>query len=408
MKKHFSSLFLSFFFLSSCIHAPPQGNDIASMSAPTVDTRLPYPLAVVLAHDIDSRTQIERGGSEKPGVYRVWIPEYNYKPNEFLAQFNDDPFKYFSYPILVLISPPFFSYAWDEVANSYDPESTRALDEKLKTKSRALYEYLDSPATKRYDTYSNEYVWSENKRKTYAKWSKVWGQLRGWQIEYFAPLAGQILSFDYDLSLSLKLLKHPPPPKVVKQQRFESTRHYKAMVKKASIKARKYANYLRKANAEIINKIGKKENLIIYRTFSLYFGPPKVLKTSYDPDARLFGVVIGGKNGGEFDFMLADRIMNDQAPDYEKRLLNASPLIYLRLSKGTLYLDGGYLIFGDGTQERILPYRKKGYVLKEDAVASFPALRSPDFGTPSIKDNARMNREGASIEKDTVYFRGQQ
>ena len=123
--------------------------------------------------------------------------------------------------------------------------------------------------------------------------------------------------------------------------------------------------------------VSSRERLIIYRVFVLYYGTPRLGGASYDPDSRLFSVKIVGNNVGIFNSMLADRIMNDQAKQYERRIKKAKLRVYLRLSKGVLFLDGGYLIFPDGTRERLLPYHKKEFQLKHIVVAVFPRISVP-------------------------------
>ncbi|MHB1286774.1 MAG: hypothetical protein ACYCYP_09490 [Leptospirales bacterium] len=279
-------------------------------------------------------------------------------------------------------------------------------------KAEDFYRDLNKPRSGTYDSYNNEYLWTGKKNPISRKWGSLWSKsYKGHERDetHFPFVSEQVIQGDFLEDVRDKMRGKSPPELNIKQSRFESTRQYLHRVDSLKEKLTSYKATLSDKERKSYEAVESREKLIIYRLFVLYFGRPRITKINYDPDTRLFGIRVEGSYGGVFRFTLPDRIMNAEAPDYEKRIRKASVKILLRVSGGNLYIDGGYLVFPDGTQERILPFHEKAYQPKDITIASFPKIEVPKFLPPRrILPNERMKSEGEKIVRDTVYFQGLQ
>ena len=380
---------------------------------------LPGQVAVILAKSINHRAEVEQSGQLSSFQYLVWTPQVVYRPNKIMQDFQQNVGTFSAiwvgitvYPIALLADPPFFSYAWVEVKGSVDASRTNQLRKSLVGKAKNFYRDLNKPQSGTYDSYNNEYLWMGKKNPISQKWGSLWSKsYKGQERDetHFLSVSERVIQGDFLEDVQDKLLGQSPPALNIKQSRFESTRQYLHRVDSIKEKLTSYQNTLSGMERKSFEAVESREKLIIYRIFVLYFGRPRITKINYDPDTRLFGIRVEGSYGGVFRFTLADRIMNEEAPDYEKRIRKASVKILLRVSGGNLYIDGGYLVFSDGTLERILPFHEEAYQSKDITIASFPKIEVPKFLPPKrILSNERMKSEGEKIVRDSVYFQGLQ
>ena len=234
------------------------------LSAPAFNVFLPFPVVKALGKSIDSKAKLENEELDRPGIVRAWISKYNYKPNEFIAQFEDDPFlkytSFYFYPFLVVISPPFFPYSWEEVKGSFDPVHTKAFDKELRNQSRQFYEYLDRSSSLNLDSYNNEYIWNDfiSPGDT-KKWNHIWedaykGNYGKWEEE-FSSLAKTMVIFDYEVLFAKLISSHSAPETSISQGKYESTRHYKKRVMQASEKANSYAVFLSTTKKDALKRV---------------------------------------------------------------------------------------------------------------------------------------------------------
>lgn len=274
---------------------------------------------------------------------------------------------------------------------------------------KEFYWDLNQPQSENYDAYSNEYLWMTKEAWISERYGRIWKKLYSGRRDEakFIFICQQIIQGDFLNAVKDRMQGTPPPELNIKQMRFESTRHYFSREASAGKKLTSYKNILSRNERKTYRDLELREKLIVYRLFVLYFGRPVITNISYDPDTRLFGIRVEGKNGGVFRFTFADRIMNEVAPAYEKKIRKASVKILLRASGGRLYIDGGSLLFPDGTSERILPFHEEDYHPKDVTIANFPKIKVPNFSPPEkILSNERMKLEGKKIVRDTVYFQG--
>jgi hypothetical protein len=316
------------------------------------------------------------------------------------------------YPILIVAYPPFFDYSWVEVSgNVVDPPTTRQLVKSLVGKAEDFYQDLNRPRSEEYDSYNNEYLWTSKRPRISRKWGTVWKKSYGGDDSHFISVSEQIIRGDFLEDVRDGMRGQSLPALDIKQSRYESTRHYFHRVALAKQELASYRNTLERVKRKAYKDVESREKLIIYRLFVLYYGQPTITNINYDPDSRLFGVSVEGTNigKGDFHFTLADRVMNQDAPDYEKKIKKASVKILLRVSGGNLFIDGGYLLLPDGTTERMLPFHETAYQPKDITVATLPKVEVPTFPPPKkILPNQRMKSEGEKILRDTIYFQGLQ
>jgi hypothetical protein len=380
---------------------------------------LPGQVAVTLAKSINHQADIEQSGQLSSFQYLVWTPQMVYRPNKIMQDVQQSIGIFSSvwvgitvYPIALLADPPFFSYAWVEVKGSVDASRTNQLRKSLVGKAEDFYRDLNKPQSGTYDSYNNEYFWTEKKTTMSQKWDTLWSKsYKGQERDdtHFLSVSERVIQGDFLEDVRDKMRGQTLPALDIKQSRFESTRQYLHRVDSIKEKLTSYKNTLSDIEHKSYIAVESREKIIIYRLFVLYFGRPKITKINYNPDSRLFGIRVEGSYGGVFRFTLADRIMNAEAPDYEKRIRKAAVKILLRVSGGNLYIDGGYLVFPDGTLERILPFHEEAYQSKEIIIASFPKIEVPKFSHPKrILSNKRMKSEGEKIVRDTIYFQGLQ
>jgi len=278
-----------------------------------------------------------------------------------------------------------------------------ALPRSISGKAKEFYRDLNRPQSKNFDAYNNEYLWTKKGSPILQKWGSSFSGKSGFQ---FLAVSEQIIQGDYLEEVWDRMKGVSLPELDIKQSKFESTRHYLHREESTKEELNSYRNTLLSNERKAYKAVELREKLIVYRFFVLYFGRPIITNISYDPDTRLFGIRVEGKNG-IFRFTLADRIMNEVAPAYEKKIMKASVKILLRASGGRLYIDGGSLLFPDGTSERILPFHEEDYHPKDVTIASFPKIKVPKFSPPEkILSNERMKSEGKKIVRDTVYFQG--
>ena len=274
---------------------------------------------------------------------------------------------------------------------------------------KGFYRDLNRPKSINYDDYSNEYFWMTKKSRISRKWGMYFqSSYTGKRDDLnFLSVSEQIIKGDYLKEVQDRMQGQSLPELDIKQSRFESTRHYLHREESAKEELTSYKNTLSRNEQKAYSTVESREKLIIYRLFVLYFGQPIITNISYDPDSRLFGLQVEGQSGGVFRFILADRIMNEVAPVYERKIRKASVKILIRASGGRLYIDGGSLVFPDGATERILPFHEEDYHLKDVTIASFPKIKVPEFSSPEkILPNKRMKSEGKRIVNETVYFQG--
>lgn len=421
MRKAFI-LSLLFLVLPGCLLNNESGLQKIGKQERVQDTQLllPLPGRVVMniVKSLNDHAKVTQSGLDSSSFqYYVWVPQFTYIPNNIFPNdvFNSEniwqiPEGLFFYPLFVLFWPPFLDYSWKEIKGSTDISRTEQLRKKLIAKEQNFYRDLNRPQSKGYDSYSNEYLWTTKSTRISIKWGSIWresykGERRN-QAQ-FLSISERIIQGDFLEGVQDRMRGRPTPELNIKQSRFESTRHYLHRMGSAKEKLNSFKNTLFRMERKEYKAVEAREKLIIYRLFVLYFGRPIIAKISYNPDTRLFGIRVKGKYGGVFLFTLADRIMNEEATDYEKRIEKASPKILLRVSGRRLYIDGGYLVFSDGTMERILPFHEAAYQSKDITIASFPKIEVPKFSPPKkILPNERMKSEGEKIVSDTVYFQG--
>jgi len=384
MKKILSFLLLLILF-SGCAVLPPSEEDLAEQEkVRTTPVFIPLPEHVVYHLGLSDNpwAHIEQADQNSPFQYIVWSPPAVYIP--IVGVFQE-----ISYTNLVDIS------------------ATKKLRKILLEKARDFYRDLDRPQSKNYDSYNNEYLWTSKPSRIVRDWENDWIE----SYARFSSVSGQIIQEDFLEDVNERMRKTPVPTLDIRQSKYESTRHYLHRAAWAKQELASYKISLSQAKNEAYRDVESREKLMICRLFTLFFGTPKITKIDYDPDSRLFGIEVGGAygGGGVFHFMLADRIMNSEAPEYEKKIRRASVKVLLRVSGGNLFIDGGSLILPDGTMERILPFYEGDYQPKSVTVATLPEIKVPAFRPPrQILPNQRMKSEGEKILRDTVYFRGLQ
>ncbi|MHB8369362.1 MAG: hypothetical protein ACYDBP_06660 [Leptospirales bacterium] len=299
-----------------------------------------------------------------------------------------------------------------QIPGSVNIEQTLNLQAKLQKDISNFYKDLNRTESRHYDQYNNEYLWSPSSYSVNQKWKKFLDKENHYEIlgrVDFLKLASNLIRGDYVEEFDTETKVLPKPNIEVKQSEFESTRHFLYRLQGAKTRFVAYQQEFQSREVEAVKVVEKREKLLVYRAFVLYFGEPEIAEVHYDPDTRLFAFRIKGTRGGSFRFISADRIMNDQAPEYKQELEKASPKILLRVSERKLLLDGGYLELQNGSSLRILPLRTEFYQTKNVALGSFPRIRVPEVLSPeTIAPNSRMKREGEKIVRDTVYFQGLQ
>ena len=276
-----------------------------------------------------------------------------------------------------------------------------------------FYGDLNRQSSKNYDVYNNEYLWSGKRTEIQKKWGPIWkdytpGQHEGHQ---FSQVSEKILEGDYIDSLLAWKQSHPEPQSRIVQTKWESTRHFLHRVQALKHEIDAYRTAFMREEKRAFGTVKKIKNLVLYRTFSLYFGKPVITNIEYNPNSRLFGIDIKGENegraGNKFHFLLADRVMNDVAPAYDRRIRKAFASILLRIKGNSVVIDGGYLVFPDGTEERLLPYHEKEFLTKTVQFDNIPDIREFRIPVPKvITSNPRMKSEGEEIDNNTPYFQG--
>ena len=304
---------------------------------------------------------------------------------------------------------PYIAYSGDRF---YKRETMR-LRKTLKEAADRFYGDLNRQSSKNYDVYNNEYLWRGKRTEIQKKWGPIWkdytpGQNEGHQ---FSQVSEKILKGDYIDSLLVWKQSHPEPQSRIVQTKWESTRHFSHRVQALKNEIDAYRTAFVGEEKRAFGTLKKIKNLVLYRTFSLYFGKPVITNIEYNPDSRLFGIDIKGENegraGNKFHFLLADRVMNDVAPAYDRRIRKAFPSILLRIKGNSVIIDGGYLVFPDGTEERLLPYHEKEFLTKTVQFDNIPDIREFRIPVPKvITSNPRMKSEGEEIDNNTPYFQG--
>ncbi len=152
------------------------------------------------------------------------------------------------------------------------------------------------------------------------------------------------------------LTSHPPkkpsPPPSLSQGPYESTTSFRGRVEKAK---RDYASKIKAYNVDVANYNQKVKNiqtkvtsqipLFEKKAFLTVFGNPTIEKTIYNPDTKIFRILVKGDGrlapNDPFTLVLKTPIPNDQAQDFDTRLKSASPVLEVRIGSGTVEVEGG-------------------------------------------------------------------
>jgi len=184
----------------------------------------------------------------------------------------------------------------------------------------------------------------------------------------------------------------PSPPSELNQNPYESTIHFQSRVlrtqdqflqrvKNYNQSVQDYNTRLGEARMEAERQVESEKAVAVKRIFLLVFGSPKIVQTSYNPDTRLFGIVVKGDGPGVvntiFALTLANPVPNSQAPEIDRELKKATPVLHLKFKKENLVLEGGSVSLA-GSEYAVLPSNLASYNL---ASVNFHRLSS---GTPIL------------------------
>ena len=334
---------------------------------------LPEKFLQAFALSANNHTFIEKLKGQE-FFYRIWVSEMVYQPavydscvNQEVEEGTGSPFNPDERLVALcrsILPSGEQPYSWVQIPNSVDIDQTLTLHTKLKKETSEFYKDLNRIESHHYDKYNNEYLWSPESYLINQRWGRSLNKKNineNRNKENFLSLVTSLIRGDYMEIVQTATKALPRPNLELKQSEFESSRHFEYRVQKAKTHFAAYQQEFRSREVMALKIVEDREKLLVYRTFVLYFGTPKITKVDYNPDTRLFGILIKGSRGGDFRFTTADRIMNDQAPAYKEALKKSTPKVILRVSKRKLLFDGGYLKLPNGSFERILPLRTDDY-----------------------------------------------